>query len=483
VEADQFVLVTPWNPPESDPKARRGDAEVLGAEELRVAAGFDVFAFKPEGGGGPGAQQQKLQPQPWAVVTAVVPLARQKQEFARAFAGAEGADPKKDVPRYFMPILERTEVSEAAGAKENWQVIPPPTKLEDQWAGNAKDFVSPKYTDPELTGHLANLFYNEWGEKVSHPRIPRAGEEPKPAAEAAVAPVAAPADAKPPEAKPGEPTFRRQTAEPAPPPPAPGVDKGPVEAEVEFLLLRVFDYTVEPGKKYRYRVTLGMQNPNHGRSLLYLKTPESATKEVIASEPSPPTGTVTIPDGHRILAGAVDAGTRYTEPTATVLVTAIDPQEGVQAAFELKGARRGSVANKKQATVPVKHPQTKQEKKVTLDFESNILVLDIDGGRTLYKRKAPTSSEQGAVRPAGGGRGAAAMPPITTPGEVLLLDAEGNMMVRSELEDEKLYEESVVREEPAAPEGKPLLDGDRRDRKEAAAKAKGKGKALLNSDR
>jgi hypothetical protein len=412
-----------------------------------VAAGFDVFSFRPEGGGGEGGGEgargqqpnAKLQPQPWAVVTGVVPLARQKQEFARVLAEAVAWDPKQDVPQYRKPIVERTEVSDAPGFKEDWQKVAPPTKIEELWAGTTKDFVSPKSIDPELTAHLGTLVYNQWGESVSHPRVPREGEEPKPAA---AAPAAKTPDGKPAEAKPGTP---------------------PAEPTVEYLLLRVFDYTVEPGKKYRYRVTLELQNPNHGRSPLHLKTPESAAKEALASEPSSPTAVVAIPDGHRILAGPVEAGTRYSEPTATVLVTAIDREKGLQAAFELKGARRGTVANKKQATVPVKHPQTKVETKVTLDFESNIIVLDIEGGRALTgRRRGPT---------------------ITTPGEVLLLDAEGNMMVRSELEDEKLYAESVVREAAEAPGSKQLLSGDRREKSEPSSKAKTKGKALLNSDR
>jgi hypothetical protein len=196
-------------------------------------------------------------------------------------------------------------------------------------------------------------------------------------------------------------------------------------------LLRVFDYSVQPGKKYRYRVTLGLQNPNYGLSPLQLKKPESAANRQLAGQPSAATSVVTIPDGHRVLAGPVDAGSRYTEPSATLVVTAIDPEEGIQAAAKLEKVRRGTVANKKQEQVKVKDPRTQVVKDLTLDFESNILVLDIHGGRTLPgKRRSPA---------------------ITTFGEVLLLDAEGNMMVRSELDDQSLYSKSLIEDkaEPA----------------------------------
>jgi hypothetical protein len=461
VKADHYALTKPWNPPDSDPKAKRGDPEVLGAEELRVAAGFDVFSFKPDGAeGGPGQPNAKLQPQPWAVVTGLVPIARQSQEFARVFAEAVGADPKQDVPNYYMPILERTEVDESKPDKEKWEDVRAATKYESQWSGFAKEIVSEKYTDLELTGHLCVLFYNEWGESVSHPKVPLVGEERvrpvEPAAEAAEAEApAAPVEAK------AEPMFRERAQRPVPqeagarkPPEAKPADE---EEAVDYLLLRVFDYTVEPGKKYRYRVTITLHNPNHLRSPLHLKNPESAVKEGLLGKPSATTGVVTIPDGHRILAGEVVAGSRFSEPSGTVLVTAIDREEGIQAAAELKNVHRGTLANKMQAKVPVEDPRNHQVKEKTLDFDSNILVLDIYGGRTLPgRRKGPT---------------------ITTPGEVLLLDAEGNMIVRSELDDRLLYDKSIVRkaEEEAR---KPLLDDDKQE-----APKRSRKKALLDGNR
>lgn len=415
VKPENYVLATPLNPPVTDPKDRRGDPEVLGAGELHVAAGFDVFSFKPDDGaaaaGGDGQNHAKLQPQPWAVVTGLVPLARQEQEFTKMFAQAVGADQKRDVPHYMKPVLERLEVG-----KEKWENVPAAEKYEVLWTGTAKELVPSEYTDPELTGNLGLLFYNEWGGSVSHRGLTRKRDR-----SAELPAATAPADAQ----------AKSERSEP------------PAEEAkgVEYLLLRVFDYSVDAGKQYRYRVTLKLHNPNFGVSPLHLKNGESALKEELQSQPSEPTDVVTIPDGHGILAGPVDAGTRSSEPAATVVVTAIDPQSGIQAATELEKVRRGTMANKMQANVRVEDPRSRQVKEMPLDFKSNILLLDIFGGRTLPgRRRSPT---------------------ITTPGEILLLDAQGKMMVRREVEDQALFEKSVVREKPAARPADELLEPGR----------------------
>lgn len=200
----------------------------------------------------------------------------------------------------------------------------------------------------------------------------------------------------------------------------------------------------EPGKKYRYRVTLVLKNPNAGISPQFLADPASAAKSTLASVATAPTPVVTIPDGHDVLAGTIDPGSRrlgYTEPTAKILVTSIDRTSGLKAATEID-AHRGTVANTPPREVLVKHPIDKQMVKLNLGFESNILVLDIYGGNDLPGRKKDV--------------------PITEPGEILLLDANGNMTVRSEMDDFAQYQETLVREEPK-PEAK-ALDAEKDDK-------------------
>jgi hypothetical protein len=437
----------------ADPKARRGVPEVLPAEELRVAAGYDAFELKPVAGAG-NEQRSQLKPQAWAVVTALVPYQKQLEAFQAAFAQAMGGDPNRDTPMYFVPILQRTEVDPANPQKENWENVAAARKFEDQWTGKSQEIVSPKYTDPNLTGGLAPLRYTSWGEVVSHPKVLLATEEgrqnnqPQP-----VAPVQP--EAKPPAADAG-PLFVNNAREEAPaPPPRANPDKQGGEEVIAYRLLRMFDYTVQPGKRYRYRVLLGLSNPNYKLPAVYLKDPASAGAQHLASQPSAASGLVTIPDGHNVLAGAVDGGTRYVEPSATIAVTAFDPQDGVQAGAELATVRRGGVANALNKEVQVRDVGG-QVKSVTLDFKSDIVVLDIFGGKTLPGKRR--------------------VPPLTAPGEILLMDADGNLTVRNELDDRLSYGKTIVKEEPP-PRAEPKDDKDSK-----GGRGTTKAKALLNSD-
>ena len=95
VKLDSFALPTLLDPPSHDPKAKRDDPEVLGVEDLRVGSGYDVFAMKADAAARDEGEDTQLQAQPWAVVTGLVPVERQKQAYARAFGqavGAEGSD-------------------------------------------------------------------------------------------------------------------------------------------------------------------------------------------------------------------------------------------------------------------------------------------------------------------------------------------------------------------------------------------------------
>ena len=87
-------------------------------------------------------------------------------------------------------------------------------------------------------------------------------------------------------------------------------------------------------------------------------------------------------------------------------------------------------------------------KEVTIDFQSNILVLDIYGGAKLNSRMG-----------------------LFAPGEVLVLDAQGNMSVHNELDDATEFESSMPKADPPPKKAKDLEDdGAKKKEKKAPLK-------------
>jgi hypothetical protein len=430
VNATHYALPNLFDPPVTDPKGKRTAPEIVAVEDLRVGAGFDVFEVKGAGGKASGSDRS-FAAQPWAVVTGVVPLDKQKQAYARAFGNSVGGNADRDVPNYLPPVLERAEVDPANPDKLDWKPVDSAAKHEQTWAAVTEDIVPIEFRDAALTGKLGPLINNrKWGEQVSHPRIHVDASEPKTAEESVAAEGAPAAPTQPamgrPGAVPAQGVAQRQ-------PPRPNVQQ-PVSADgkklVPIRLMRVFDYSVEPGKQYRYRVVLAVANPNFGLPPQHLQVPAAAAQEHLTAKPSEATAPISVPDGHRVLAGAIDPGSRFSEPSATLLVTAIERQEGLEPAVELTKVQRGGLANTPAKTeVQVLDPRSRQPKKISHDFKSSILLLDMYGGDDLPGRRRTD--------------------PIRAPGEMLLLTPDGGMQVRNELDDRAPYENSIVRDEPA----------------------------------
>ena len=53
--------------------------------------------------------------------------------------------------------------------------------------------------------------------------------------------------------------------------------------EIKYVLFRFFDFTVEPSKRYRYRVQLCLQNPNFKQETRYLQEAGLASKEFLST--------------------------------------------------------------------------------------------------------------------------------------------------------------------------------------------------------
>jgi hypothetical protein len=171
-------------------------------------------------------------------------------------------------------------------------------------------------------------------------------------------------------------------------------------------MLRFFDFSVESGKKYKYRVRLAILDPNQSYGPRRVET-EYLDSAVIArvkkdkagkaktatpfrlTEWSAPSRTVTIP-----LAGSVNvAGAKPApdpingEPKAALLVQSFSTDEknnAIQAAKE-KDLQRGAVANMIEDTEILVDQGRAIDPYKAFKFQTDITVADIRGGERLTR--------------------------------------------------------------------------------------------------
>jgi hypothetical protein len=215
---------------------------------------------------------------------------------------------------------------------------------------------------------------------------------------------------------------------------------------VSDWLLRFFDFSVEPGKKYKYRVQLVLLDPNQTSSSRFVgaetldssvlnrikenkKTRKSATPYRM-TEWSKPSSTVTIP-----LAGSVyvveskPASDQITsEPKATLLVQSFakDAKGNAIQAAEEKEFQRGHVANMTTKTEIVVDQNRAIEPYKDFPFETDITVADIRGGERLTRKDS-------------------------RPARVLLMGPAGQLFIQDEIRDAEVvanHEATFAKEPP-----------------------------------
>jgi hypothetical protein len=357
---------------------------------------------------------------------------------------------------------------DAAGTK-------PKRGMTTDWAAQSEEIVDPRYLDDSgvLAVPLPPLVGRDWGAEVTHSEIPLASkatdteeEAAKPADDNQVPKAQTPAEedfsASDPNAAGGQrgraPMMRGGGGEGergsgrgypggygggraamsergegreayAPRGGARGSAGGDMSPEVPCWLLRFFDFSVEPGKKYKYKVQLVIHDPNQssetGRlvstdsldaaAITRIKAEKAAKKKPFRvtdwSDPSP---TVSIPlAGDVHVAAAKPASDRFNdEPSTTLLVESFgkdDKQNGIQSAKE-KDFKRGSVANMTEDGEVLVEQGRAIDPIKNFPFHTGITVLDIDGGDQLAKD-------------------------VKKPARVLLMDQAGQLFVQNETDD------------------------------------------------
>jgi hypothetical protein len=190
---------------------------------------------------------------------------------------------------------------------------------------------------------------------------------------------------------------------------------------VDFWLLRFVDFTVEPGKKYKYRVRLVLVDPNHGLQDSALdpavqdRLRASKKKDFrMVEEWSEPSPTVGIPlAGAVMLAEAKPANEKNfnDEPAIKLMVETFDVQDGtaVHVAKE-KDFRRGAVVNLKEKMEYTGDGDRWIDTFDSYEIRTGVTVLDVTGGDRLSKD-------------------------MSTPARMLVMHPSGEISIRKELDD------------------------------------------------
>jgi hypothetical protein len=308
-------------------------------------------------------------------------------------------------PQYVRLVVQRADVDPTQPNKVEWKDLPPVDEFTTRFEGNMADRFSSKYLQAGLVDPLGPLVRRAWGESVTHPKVAAAAAQ----AGDNVADNRAAERPKVGGAKVDD-LLRQAGARGAPRAAAAAMP----DSDVEYRLCRYFDFSVEPKKRYRYRAKAILHNPNRNVPPQFLVKPDTATVETLETEWSNSTGMVAVPDRYGVLAVSATKNTNRDEPSVTLLATAIDETEGIEAGTEVD-VYRASVVDLTAPVVEAIDPRDGAIRELhDVKFDTGIVVVDIHGGRQLSKRFGSS---------------------VTGPVEVLVMDGQGNLRVRSELVD------------------------------------------------
>jgi len=298
-------------------------------------------------------------------------------------------------------------------------------RAEQTWGKlGRKDIVDRMYLDPKLAFPLGPLVRGDWGADVAHPpEIPLLGEhkaapadtdtttepskEDLPAAEQPAGDVFD--NRRPSTSTQGLPDLSRPHA----------AARQPRRTNVpEFKLFRFFDFDVEPGKRYCYRLCLVLANPNLEIPTRFLSDPAMTNRVYLQTAWTEQPVVAAVPRDTKLLALSVSPPTASRpddEPKASVAIIRWVAAYGIEASKKFSSITRGKLVNfeddftyDKDSSIPV-------------EYHTNAIALDMRGGERL-----PGTSR------------------LNEPGEFLFLDANGTLVVHSEVDDLLEYERSQI---------------------------------------
>ncbi|MCA9232013.1 MAG: hypothetical protein KDA57_15300 [Planctomycetales bacterium] len=192
------------------------------------------------------------------------------------------------------------------------------------------------------------------------------------------------------------------------------------DGTTSHVLLRYFDNTAQPGRKYRYRVRLVLYDVNDiSQETMLDKTVRDRRAELKGnylkfrftdwSKPSP-IASVPLPARVYVASAKPAKDTNYnSEPEAELLIRALDAQYAAEIALQ-ESFSRGSVINLHEKAKVIWANNFRPDTDPEFDFRTGITLLDVSGGEKLGKD-------------------------LTVPSRAVLMDPAGRLFVQSELDD------------------------------------------------
>ena len=494
-----YVNSTLWDPPLFVALRQRGEPPLYAVRDLRGTAGRGAVVMTERG----SAQGHR-----WLVLTGLLPIAQQMQAYTEAFHDARSWNPAKDVPMYVGYQVERAEVN---GGGEADQLPWKPIDLKRAFAVQksfrvaAREVVHYKYFPRQPTRAIPMVFplpplmNARWGPEVAHPPgIPLSSDVPESERWSEGAYGREFPDPEAGNYEKGDLEALRRLLEGGGPggpgssasryagggmPYGGGMETGmpghpgfaaPVGEQVELQLFRFFDFSVEPGKRYRYRVQLLVANPNFRVEARCLETEDLAKQPWVETEWSDPSEVIGVPRDSMLLLGPVKPPRKIDdEPVATVMARTFRIENGLETA-DLFQVVRGQLANFQRKPVEGdKAPTVKQRRdkrradRTRASRRSRDGSDEYYGGAEEYSEDAMMFGMEGmdmesSSRPTpdkkteteqvshhtdmlvldmyGGTSLRQNDPAITAPAAMLLLDPDGNLLIRDELDDLQEYE-------------------------------------------
>ncbi len=455
LNVEPYEYLTLFHRPVHNPLSKRGEPVLYSVEKLIGTPGRGLFESSGGGrtvaagrgavGRGGAAREGKR----WVVLTGLVNYEKFNKSFSECYREAAKRFPT-DYPQFLYYQVQRAEVIEEGQDPSTLRWEKPYGTLVKQLkkygfgASASRDVIDSVHYDKTLTFPLPSRSDREWGDEVVHlPEIPRLALD---ASGRAVS-----RDGRTPDRSGGTGgTFdflegngandRSRTA---------AREASAKEKKVlPYFLFRFFDFNAEPGKRYRYRVQLWLRNPNWqvpgqfvNQEIRKRMQDEKNWKQYIKSGWSEPSEVVRMTLDDRLLAREVNPSRRAdADPTADLLAIHWDVNTGREI-YEEFSVQRGMMVNLFDKKIPAdqqgrlslappkpKEPEAGRSRGrsdrgrargggggQTVNYQTEMLVLDMRGGETLPGKNRD----------------------LTRPGEILLLDPSGSIVVRNDQKDLK----------------------------------------------